>query len=276
MLKSLHISYLISLIGIFLSGCSGSVDYTLSSSDSISGQIQGVGSMSAKVGALASCLAESVSLYSLKSDGSKDALIATGPVDADGRYTISGLRNKNISLKRQDFDSTKYILEFTCGSTLLQRFVTDSKDQTLGEGASIVSWITQTTGASVVAAQPASTWQFFYAQLQGADSLTEAFSTLSSNTPLRERFESTFGVNISALQDATPKIKNLSVVTSFSEGVAQPLSVTSLHWSASYSQAYLWRIGSTTLSTNSQFVFTPNANMQGSHILQLFIGQNNG
>ncbi len=112
--------------------------------------------------------------------------------------------------------------------------------------------------------------------MQNADSLTEAFSTLSSNTQLRTRFESTFGVNLSDLLDATPKIKTLSVDTTFSEGVAKNLSVTSVHWSAGYTQAYLWRLGSTELSTSSQFVFTPNANMQGNQVLQLFIGKNNG
>ncbi len=274
--KSLNSLLLLILLGGVFTGCSGgSIDYSLNSSDSISGSIQGVGSMSSKVGTLSSCLAESVSLYSLKSDGSKDSLIGTAPIDADGKYTISGLRSKNVSLKKQDFDSTKYILEFSCGSNLLQRFVTDSKNQTLGEASSILAWVTQTSAASVVPTQPSSTWKYFYDQLQSADSLTEAFSTLGSNSQLRSRFENTFGVNLDDLLEATPKIKTLSVDTTFSEGEATNLSVTSVHWSASYTQAYLWRLGSTDLS-NPHIAFTPNANTQGSYVLQLFIGKNNG
>jgi hypothetical protein len=72
------------------------------------------------------------------------------------------------------------------------------------------------------------------------------------------------------------KLKATVVPSSFNEEVGQPMSVQATHWSSTYNIAYAWKVGSLTLSNASNFTYIPSANTQGSHTVQLFIGQDNG
>lgn len=259
-------------------GCSPKdLEFKLSSSDKISGSIANFSSLSSsQLGALSSCAGEKVNLFSIHEDGTKSQFLLSGEVDENGHYSLKDLQANGVEFSDRDLDSTRLLLEFSCGTSLYQRFVTGFTNQDLNEGASLLSWLSQTDSRSLIPLQRAELWESFYNHLLKTDSMTEAFSTLSSNVLLKNKFESAFGIPVSDLLLATPHVRSIQVPNSFHEGEEHSLSVQSIHWSADYNQAYSWRIGSDVLSQSSHFNFIPHGNAQGEYTLQLFIGQNDG
>lgn len=263
---------------VFFSACSPKeLAFELSETDSISGSVDGFySSADSKQTLSSSCTDNKVELYSLNSHGQKDRLLLESKITEDGRFQFQNLRQWGLDSSLTHSDATKYLLEFECGSPLYQRFVTGTTEQNLSEGVSFLSWLAQTPAADLIPHQSSLTWQEFYNQLATADTVTEAFSTLNANTTLKEKFQHLFNINLEDLTEASPKIRSVTVPARLREGVAQALSVQSTHWSPNYDQIYSWRIGSSILSTSNNFNFTPGANHQGHHTLQLFIGKNNG
>ncbi len=252
--------------------------FEVSGSDSISGSIlnfSSISSASTEPGAQSTCVGQLASLYSLDAQGKKGTKLLESAVDSSGNFSFSGVRNLGIDVAK-DSGVTKYVIEFSCGSSTYQRFVTGALDQKLSDGTTLMAWVSQTDASASVRTQSAQSWAEFYQTLESAGSVTAAFSALNSNTTLKAKFQTLFGVDPAVLNDAVPKVKTTVVPSSFSEEAGQAMSVQATHWSSTYNIAYAWKIGSSTLSNASNFTYTHSANTQGSHTIQLFIGQNNG
>lgn len=260
-------------------GCkSKDLTFKSSVSDTISGSISSFSSMSAESADFSSqstCLGKLASLYSLDDHGKKSAFLLETPIESSGSFVFSGLHRLGIDLSRES-QATKYLIEFSCGTSIFQRFVTGTSDQNLSNGTTLMAWISLTDASALVRQRAAQDWIDFYQALERAGSLTEAFSTLNSNPYLTAKFQTIFGLDPSVLEDAVPNVKSTSVPTTFSEEIGQTMSVQATHWSHNYTLAYAWKLGSITLSNSSNFTFTPSANSQGSHMIQLFIGRDNG
>lgn len=272
-------AFFISAIVALIMGCQPKdLTFEVSGSDSISGSVlnfSSISSLSNEPSTQATCVGQLVTLYSLDSQGKKGTKLLENSVDRSGNFSFIGVRSLGIDVAK-DSGVTKYVIEFSCGSSTYQRFVTGTSDQKLSDGTTLMAWVSQTDVSASVRTQSAQSWAEFYQTLESAGSVTAAFSALNSNTALKAKFQTLFGVDPVVLNDAVPKVTAAIVPSSFNEEVGQAMSVQTTHWSSTYNIAYAWKIGSTTLSNSSNFTYTPSANSQGSHTIQLFIGQNNG
>jgi len=243
----------------------------------MSGSISGMGSSSAhKVSSLSSCVGDEVKLYELTESGDVGPQMDVTTVGADGKFQFSGLINKHVTVATANQNKTSYMLEFVCGTDIYRRFVTGAMNQDLSFGSTIVTWVTSTSGKANVVKNQSSVWETFYKNLDGADSMSAAFSLLTTQPDLKEKFTTELGVDPSILENAQPVIRSVSVPTTLTEESANPLSVVAQHWLPSYHVAYEWHWGSTVLATTANYSFTPNANSQGHYVLQLFVGRDDG
>ena len=263
----------------FLSGCIPKLkkhDNISSISGSIAKVISSNETGNSKVTNLSStCNGQTISLYEIDSNGKKAKKIADSNIDKAGKFTFKDLKQVGIDLKKES-ENTKYILEVLCDSMAYQRFVTGNKEQNISPATTLIGWISQADSTVNIQGQNLNHWNDFYKQLDTADSFSSAFSTLNSNTTLKNKFISTFGIQPDVLLDAPPEILNVSIPNSFKEEVSQMLNVQSSHWSKDYNMAYEWKFNNQLLSNSANFTFTPTANSQGAYTVQLFIGQNDG
>lgn len=269
----------ITIVSIGLTGCTlKTFEQSISQdfADSISGSIENFGSLSLSINASSSCAGQNVQLFSLNAQGKKNALIASSAVGANGKFTISDLRSRGLTVPVSGFLSTQYLLEFSCGDTNYQRFVSGPDSQNLNQVTTLVAWVSQTDASTHIISQPSETWTKFYQGLKLAGDFTSAYSTLISTPQLSSLYQSTFGIVPEALLDAPPKILTAQVPTTFAEESSQSITAESSHWSADYETAYRWKIGNLVVSNTANFNFTPTANMQGPKTLQLFVGQDDG
>ncbi len=265
---------LLGILFFLTTACSMNIEYANLPYDSLSGSV--ASESVSQNSTLSSCTSSSVSLYTLNSVGQKDELVATTTLETDGSYRFENLRDKGFSLSSKDKETTKYIVEFSCDSESYQRFVTGVKEQNISSSTSLFAWLGYTAAGTSVLQQSASSWESLYSQLGSSDTLTEAFSRLNSDNSLKSSIESTFGISLGDLLVASPQIQSTNVPLNLNEGQTQQFSALATHWSLGYDIAYLWKIGSTVLSSNHNFTYTPSANSQGAQVLQLFIGKDDG
>ncbi len=265
------------IFAVFSSGCQPkdlSFEFLGAASDSITGTIASAPSASSTP-ATPPCAGAKVSLHGLDAQGKKSEKITEAVVDGAGNFALGGLRKLGVELPTAPAE-TRYLIEVTCGPSLLRRYVTGNTDQVLDNGTTIMTWLSQSPASQQARSMTASGWTGFHRALESAPSITAAFSALNADPALKERFQSTFGVAPHVLNDAVPEIRSTSVPASFDEEASRPVSVQAVHWSATYEIAYAWKIGSATLASSANWSYAPSANSQGDKTLQLFVGRNDG
>lgn len=228
---------------------------------------------SLKKSSLNNCTGQDVVLFILDSKGEKTDLISKTSLQNDGKFLF-----KNIKFTPRDLESEKkYLLEFNCGSNRYVRFVTGKKQQNLSQGTALLSWLFQTNlSTDKLISQDAKTWASLYKPLEEIINFSEAYSKLNSDQSLKAGFEKHFGAQPKILLDAIPEIQNIKVPEALREEETSILSVQAFHWSPNYDFGYEWRINSVTLSNSANFSFSPGANSQGSFVIHLYAGKNNG
>ncbi len=256
-------------------GCSEELKVGFANSfESISGKVQGVNN-SASLQSQSSCLSEKVSLFRLE-DGDSRTPVGAGTIDERGEFQISVSAAVAEAIKLSRETSTRYLLEFSCNDIFYQRFLTNAQNQNIGHTSTVMAWVLETEAQSKLKSLPAAQWDEFFSKIGEMSSLTQAFSTLASDSTLKARFESDFGIQLQALKDAPPKLVRTVSKSQLQEGVGATFAVSVVHWSATYQPAFMWRLGSDVLSSSQQMLYKPSADKQGYHIMQLFVGSDNG
>lgn len=261
-------------LALSLLGCQADdLKLELASPTSLSGNVQGWSGLSSSGMPQSICGSFPVRLYEIESDGFTEHLLSEASIDSTGNFNFTGLLSVGFQAKTS---STRYILRYECGNTSVSRFVTGTENQVLSEGTSIFSWIQGTSAASKIYRLDKSFWPSFFSLVDGTESSTLAYSTLLADEVLRTRFESTFGLSAGVLAQAAPRLLSTRVGMSMHEREVSVLNVQAVHWSADYQIAYSWRIGSRILGHTANLSYAPNANEQGVHTLQLYVGRDNG
>ncbi len=231
--------------------------------------------LAAEAAQFSACSDKSVSLYAIGPDGKKDAKIAEAAVADDGSYKFEHLSAYGIHLDELAH-STKYLVEFACGDDVFRRFVTGSNGQDLFYGTTLFAWLGQTSIGHLVSQKNSSAWNEFFNAARSAESVLDAYTLLFSDSNHRTRFIVLFGTEPDVLKEAAPELRSADVPKNLKEGVTEELSVQAAHWWPDYPFAYEWRVGAKVLARAASFHYKPEANSQGEHSLQVFVGSDKG
>lgn len=244
---------------------------------SSSGSIQGTVSNLSSLSVSASSCSNVARLYRLSSTGSKILPeIASATVDPSGRYTLNVV-GQDLTLTGPNADS--FVVEVTGCAQTNSRVVTGQTGQDISVGTSLVTWVQQTPYASTLLTADKTEMNGLLSLLQSVDTYSGAYALLTGNATVSSKFSRLFGMAPTGLLDAAPSITATSIPTVMHEGVATSLTATAKHWSPTYSQFYLWKIGSTVINSGldvNNVTYTPTANSQGSRTITLYVGQDDG
>lgn len=243
------------------------------SSSVIQGTVLNLNSLSVS----ASSCAAVARLYKLSSTGAKILPeISAAEVEPSGHYALSVV-GKDLILTGPGAESL--MVEVTGCADTNSRVVTGHTEQNISAGTSLVSWVQQTPYGNALLTASKSEMSGLLALLQSVDTYSNAYVLLTGNTTASTKFSQLFGVAPAALLDAAPSIVSSSIPAVMHEGVASSLTVTARHWSPTYNQFYLWKIGSTVIGSGidvNNLTYTPTANAQGARTITLYVGQDDG
>jgi hypothetical protein len=107
-------------------------------------------------------------------------------------------------------------------------------------------------------------------------SVNDASSTIAGSAGLQTTFLATFGVAFPGLSSAPPVIGFQPTTTTVAENATLTFSPLVNHANPSYPLSYSWQIDGVEESTATSFNYSPGPNDQGTKVLTLKIGQNNG
>lgn len=224
-----------------------------------------------------SCTSAVVKLYRLSNSGTKiTPELATATVNADGSYELS-LTGIDVNVSANSADPL--LVEVSGCTDTRSRVVTGTAGQDLSLGSSLITWLQQTPYSSKLVDASRASLTSLLGQLESQGSYADAYALLTSDASSTNLFQQLFAAPPSVLMDAAPVILSSNVPSSAHEGSAINMSVSSKHWSPSYSQFYLWKIGSTVINSGidvNSVAFTPTANMQGARTITLYVGQDDG
>lgn len=263
------------IVCCYLAACNRKVNLSNKNKNVISGTIyspQESSSEFTKTSEQKKCSGSNVELFSLDDNGKKNLLLGTTKVNETGSYTFSKINSSKLNINK-DLKSSKYLIELQCNGILYKRCVTGTTEQNLSQGTSLLSWLFQTEVSSEISTTDSTTWADIYKPLEKASTMSSAYSILSSDSKLKSKFEKSFGVQPEILLHAIPEIIKIEVPLIYDEEISQLLTALATHWLSDYEIAYQWKLDSKVISTSSNFNFSPSANSQGSHVIQMFIGK---
>ncbi len=286
--------------GVFLlSSCAGYVNTNLrrTSGKSLSGRvIPLVGLMSrndAPMSVLRTLHASScdqsdvtVELFRIDSTTGEPQTVpaATTQLNIDGTYTFKDITSRNTDVRGVSSDDHYLIRVSGCaGVDTLERKVTDYRNQDVTTYSTLIATLLSASSSArrgLLLSDRDSLSQFIEKLSSrlgsGGTSIQSAYMNLASDANLANEFQSLFNVSIDSLKDSAPLIRDLEIPATLREAEGALFRVASSHWDPNYSQKVIWKLDSTVLSQNSQFTFTPSKNKQGSYVLSLWVGQNDG
>lgn len=280
-MERLNILSLVFLLCAFLlSGCgwvSTSVEQLLNSKPSIlSGKVIPIEQGAAGASSFAVCQGVA-SLYALNGSGKKvEPILAQQNVSANGAYSFN-LDSLDVSVS--SLTSTAYMVEISGCTEQYSRVVTGAQNQDITVGSSLLSWMQETPYADRLAAVDKAEFASLLNFLATETDFSDAYIKLNSDPDSSMKFQALFSVPPTWLLNAAPIIKSSNIPQQAHEGVATPLFIETRHWSTSYNQFFLWKMGSQVIQSGpdiNSFSFTPKANSQGAKVIQVFVGQADG
>ncbi|MCB9027037.1 MAG: hypothetical protein H6625_12005 [Bdellovibrionaceae bacterium] len=222
---------------------------------------------------LLSCTTPIVYLYELSEEGEKiTPAIGQSTVNENGSYSVAP-SSSQISLES---GKIKYLVEVDGCTDLLSRPITDSTGQDVSYSSSLLSYIIGTSYGSKLTKANNDDFKNLLEELSSTSDISTAFTTLNSNSEVRELFTSIFGVGPSVLLEFPPKILFTNVPKILNEEQSYSFAAAFAHWSPSYISSALWKENSKVLGTSANITWTPDANSQGLKTISLFWGKDDG
>lgn len=227
-----------------------------------------------------------VKLYSLDiSTGVRSTSpVATGSVTStDGSFVISTTQDVVDLVDKAS--KVSYVIDVIgCSNELvISRPLTSSKSQDVTPITNLIGTVLDldvTDRAKLPLVTPAQLNNFMQqvtTTLGSSFSSTASFyQALSADATLSAAFQTLFGVNVTALPYAMPRIVDIGFPTTAQELQPTTFFVAAAHWSPSYNVVYLWKIDGVVASTTNRLTYIPKANAQGSHTITLAMGFDDG
>ena len=103
-----------------------------------------------------------------------------------------------------------------------------------------------------------------------------AFNALDTQAALRDEFYSLFGFTPARLKNSAPSISSTTIFPLMAEKVAREFKAEIYHWDPTYQAAFVWKLDGQAVSTSSVWTYLPTADNDGSHVVELLIGKDDG
>lgn len=229
----------------------------------------------------------SVNLYALDSSGNPGAspLSTVSLLDSAAHYRIEKLEAIGV-----DPSSVKngvgYLLAVTgCAGNEIRAPLTSLGNFDITASMALIGMLSQgssdlrTSLRDISPEAMSSLMRKLSASISDQSSIENAYATLSANSVLKSQFESSFGrrFTVNDLQNVQPQIISLNWPKSeINESTSTSFFVGASHWNPHYTIRYLWKIDGQIVSTSSAYIYTPGKNAQGSHVISLYVGADDG
>ncbi|MGK5082685.1 hypothetical protein WDW37_05210 [Bdellovibrionota bacterium FG-1] len=225
----------------------------------------------------AACGPVYASLFAIDGTGgiSSTALATSLLKTNDGAYSFGEVRS-SLGVDIREDPNVRYVVQVAGCNFLYTRPVTEFWAQTVTAGTSLVSFALNTTQMSHTLRQiNRGALNDFMAKLSDT-TIYNAYTAVSNSPTLGAAFTDLFGADVTVLEDAAPNIVEINAPTGTDEGVGALYQVSASHWSPVYPKAYQWKKDDVNVSTNANWTYTPGANDQGLHTIDLLVGKDNG
>lgn len=164
-----------------------------------------------------------------------------------------------------------------CNNLVLDRPVTNiDLNQEVSYGTTLIATIVQTVAGNKLNEVSRQEVNELLASVNGATSITNAYSIVDSDVTTSTKFSHTFGITHSNLLDAAPRIVSVTAPLTGSELAVINYAVVATHFNGSYVTAYEWKIDGVLQSQTDALSWIPSKNDQGSHVITLAIGRDDG
>ncbi len=270
-------------LSLILTACSPFGDNAeLNWQSDLTSTVTGKASMFANGGmsAQANCSNKNVSLYSVASDGSINYSTPARSValDNDGSFKFKNLKSVGINPKTE---KVNYLLRVEACGENYSRPLTGLRDQDITVSSSLIEKINSADSTGMIKLSQLQT-SSVEALLQSLNQITvvtvsQAYDTVLADTRVRATVQSLFNVNYDEVKDLTPPdIQSFSKPASYAETSQASFAVTASHWYKSFLFAYEWNLNGTVVSHSSSYSFVPTKNYQGTHLMVLKVGVDDG
>ena len=115
----------------------------------------------------------------------------------------------------------------------------------------------------------------FVDKLSGASS-TAVYNSINASGTLRAEYMAVTGQAHTKVLNSPPKLNTVTIPTTIMEGTLAAFTGGAYHFSGGYDLKYRWVLDGSTVANTATWNWTPLKNQQGSHTVQLFLGQNDG
>lgn len=259
-------------------------------SGTISGKLSGYSATNSSSLSLSSISTTSVSslscssplalLYKLDSDGDRiEPALATSTVSKDGSYSFN-IKNLGLNIESPKKQTDPLIVSISgCSEGVYLRPITGAKDQNVTMGTTVLSYVLNTSRKNkmiTVLKQSNTDFSSLIQSLDKSKSMQDAYQLLLSESSLKSKFTKLFDGEPAELEQAAPEIISSTLPSVASELIATRLLVKTTHFSTKYSQAYAWKLDDNLIGSQPDWQWTPGANQQGTHMLTLIIGEDDG
>lgn len=215
-------------------------------------------------------------LYELESDGSinKDQPLESQLLGADAKYRFDLSKHP-----LQETNTINYLVVADgCDGSVFKRPVTNFDDkQDLDARTTIVSQV-----VNINADLPTKLNQIERKEIElllnsmEGDTIATALDSLTNKAEVSTQFTQIFGSSPQIILETKPDVKLSLPTTSINEGATTSFSVEAFHINPSYSFAYSWKLDGAVKSTSGNWNYTPHANSQGNHQIDLYVGMDDG
>lgn len=273
---------LLLIITLSFVGCTPeALQFDLGNGNKLSGKLIGynTGLSAEPEQSILSCASSVVSVYKLNTNGDRiEPELGSTNLSSDGSYSFL-LKDLGLTAKNSRLTEPVVVVVNSCTSGVYLRPVTGTKNQDISAGASLISFVLNTTNKAALTqallSEPAQVEALIVALAQ-TSTLSEAYTELTTDAQTQSLFNTVFGTTPVVLNDAAPEIKTLVVPVAVQE-LSQFLMTTSVsHWSTSYTVAYNWKLDGVSIGQTASVSYTAKANAQGTHTIELVVGEDNG
>lgn len=221
----------------------------------------------------APCGTVTASLYTLGATG----VMSSSPssqttVNSDATFEFTDIDDLDI----KGNDKVSYVIVVSgCSLSYLRPVTSDGLEQDATIASSLVSYLTNTDEARKLRVPSKKDVEVFLTKLSGS-TFSDVYNNINNTPKLKAEWNTLFGILPSLLQDAYPRILELNAPTTINELSGANYQVSASHWLPTYDIVYLWKKDGVSVSTNANYTYTPSANDQGLHTIDLFVGKDDG
>ena len=208
------------------------------------------------------------SLYKIESSGR----LATTPFKSQ-TLTNSTYEFSLTDEEVKNFNNVNYQVEVKgCNDMHFFRPITGiTKTQDITGYTTLIGQIVNVPTASNLKSVSTDLLQNYFSKLTG-NSPYNAYLQIENTPELKTEFQNIFGITPTELLFSEPNLIRFTAPTTLPEGSNTNYQALATHWNPSADLAYQWKLDGVVVSINPTWNYTPSANSQGDHVLEVTVG----